>query len=133
MPGRLPQAQRRENPQPPAQPTTAPGPPSVTNEVPPRLMIFLLPPVAGPANEHRVVLQPPEAPRLNQMGHAIPQVGGNHYLAEAFHFLCLHQTPDGLGGGEGTSDEDQPQASLALPCSLQPPFLHGPDLPTAQL
>lgn len=116
--GNDPQAQRRTAPH--TQASTTPSPHSFTNEVPPRLMSLLLPPVSGPANEHGVVLQPPEAPGLNQVGHAISQVGGDHYLAEALHLLCLHQAPDGLRGGEG-SEKDQPQASLALPSPLQPP------------
>ena len=70
-------------------------------------MVFLLSPVAGPANKHSVVLKPAEAPRLNQVGHAISQVGRNDYLAEAFHFLCLHQAPDGLRW-QG-SEKDQPE------------------------
>ena len=86
-------------------------------------MIFLLSPVAGPANKHSVVLQPPEAPGLNQVGHAISQVGRNHHLAEAFHFLCLHQAPDGLGWQGSEKGQPQAQASLALLSPLQPPYL----------
>lgn len=86
-------------------------------------MVFLLSPVAGPANKHSVVLKPAEAPRLNQVGHAISQVGRNDYLAEAFHFLCLHQAPDGLRWQGSEKDQPQAQASLAPLSPLQPPYL----------
>ena len=131
------QGSKKENPQasthpPLPQPSSTLSPRSFTNEVPPRLVVFLLPPVAGPADEHGVVLQTPEAPRLNQVGHAITQVGGDHHLAEAFHFLCLHQAPDGLGWRRG--HQIRPASGLPGPAGpLTASLPPQSDLPEAQL
>lgn len=54
-------------------------------------MVFRLSPVVRPADHHGVVLQTPQAPSLNQMGCAVPEIRGNHHLREALHPLCLHQ------------------------------------------
>lgn len=81
-------------------------PPSAvpTDEVPPGLVVLLLAPAAGPAHQHRVVLQPPQPAGLDEVGHAIPQVGGDHHLAKALHLLRFHQATDGLAAEEGGSE-----------------------------
>lgn len=96
------------------------------------LVIFLLQPASCGASQRVQCCAGSPGPRLNQVGHTISQVGRNHYLAEAFHFLRLHQAPDGLGW-QG-SKEPQAQACLALLQPLAaslPPIspLHHPDLP----
>lgn len=86
QPGQLAAPQARQHP-----PSTVP-----TNEVPPGLVVLLLAPAAGPAHQHRVVLQPPQPAGLDEVGHAIPQVRGDHHLTKALHLLRFHQAPDGL-------------------------------------
>lgn len=76
---------------------------SPTDEVPPGLMVLLLAPAAGPAHQHRVVLQPAQPAGLDEVRHAVPQVGGDHHLAEALHLLRFHQAADGLAAGERAS------------------------------
>lgn len=88
-----------------------------TDEVPPGLVVLLLAPAAGPAHQHRVVLQPPQPAGLDEVGHAVPQVGGDHHLAKALHLLRFHQAADGLVVREGgqRSQAQQPPALAVAP------------------
>lgn len=62
----------------------------LTYEVPPGLRVVGLLPGSGPGHQDRVVLHAPQTCRLDEVGDAISEVGGNHHVAETFGSLGGH-------------------------------------------
>ena len=84
--------------------TQALGPSTRTDEGLPGAGVLALPPAIRPAHHHCVVLHAPQAAGLDQVGDAVPHLGGHHHLAEALHALNLHHVLDGLGRDTGREE-----------------------------
>lgn len=81
------------------------------------------------------MLHAPEASRLDQVGHAVPQAGRHHQLAEALGLLSTHQGPDVLGRGRGSGLQPHGACVPAPPTQLPRGLVEalGPELGTWQV